>query len=281
MNTVKTAMLMGALVGVFMLFGQVLGGQSGMIIALVIAGGMNFFMYWFSDTIVLKRYGAEEIPEEEAPQLHRVVGRLAEKAGIPKPDVYRIPEAQPNAFATGRNPANAAIAVTDGIMDMLSEDELEGVLAHELSHVMNRDTLISTLAATMAGAISYLAFFARLGALFGIGGRNRDGNLLVLLVSAILAPIIAAVIQMAISRSREFKADKSGAEISGKPMALAGALKKLHQSAEARPMQNADKQTANLFIVNPLSMDSVSSWFSTHPSVEDRVDQLEKIARGL
>lgn len=278
MNTLKTTLLMTALFVIFVFFGQFLGGARGALFAFVLAGAMNFGMYWFSDRIVLAQYGAEEITEDEAPKLHRVVSRLSEKAGIPKPGVYFISDRNPNAFATGRNPENAAIAVTNGLMEMLDEDELEGVLAHELSHVMNRDTLISTIAATMASAIGYLAMVARWGAIFGMGGRDRDNNILGLLVMAIVAPLAATLIQLAISRSREFKADRSGAQLCGKPMSLARALQKLERGSQRHPMQHGTTETASLFIVNPFSLSSLQKWFSTHPPVEERVRELENIA---
>jgi len=280
-NTMKTTLLMAGLIGLFMVFGRILGGQTGMIVAFVFAAGMNFVMYWFSDSIVLSQYGAEETTSEDYPTLHRVVGRLAEKEGMPKPGIYIISSDNPNAFATGRSPSHAAVAVTTGLLQILNENELEGVLAHELSHVLNRDTLISTIAATFAGAIAMLASIARFGALFGLGGRGRDNNIFVILATAIIAPIAASLIQMAVSRSREFKADKSGARLSGKPMELASALRKLERASRSRPMQQATEQTAHLFIVNPISADQLKSLFSTHPSVEDRVERLEQIAKDI
>ena len=270
---------MAGLIGVFLVFGQILAGNGGMMIAFIFAVVMNFGMYWFSDKIVLKRYGAEEVPENEAPDLHRVVGRLAEKSGIPKPGIYYIDSDNPNAFATGRGPSNAAIAVTKGLVQMLEEDELEGVLSHELSHVINRDTLVSTIAATFAGAIAMLATMARWGAIFG--GRGRDNNIFVILAMSIIAPMAAGVIQMAVSRSREYKADESGARLCGKPMSLARALQKLERGSQARPMEQATQQTAHLFIVNPLSGEKFQNLFSTHPSVEDRVARLEELARDV
>ncbi|MFB6344581.1 MAG: zinc metalloprotease HtpX [bacterium] len=281
MNNFKTLMLLTGLTLFFIVCGQMLAGPGGMVVAFVLAVGMNFVMYWYGDKIVLKQYNAEEITEEKAPKLHKVVGRLAEKAGIPKPAVYLVPESTPNAFATGRNPKNASIGVTKGILELLNEDELEAVIAHELSHVYNRDTLINVVAASLAGAISMLATMARWGAIFGMGGRGRDNNIIVLLVMSIVAPLAAMIIQMAISRSREYKADRSGAELCGKPMQLASALKKMEQAAERKPMQSGSQETAHLFIVNPFSGGNFQSLFSTHPSVEDRVSELEKIAKGL
>lgn len=274
-------MLLTALTVFFIFVGRILGGTGGMVFAFVLAVAMNFGMYWFGDSIVLKQYNAEEISEDESPQLHRVVSRLAEKAGIPKPSIYLVPDDNPNAFATGRNPQNASIGVTKGILSLLNEEELEAVLAHELSHVQNRDTLINVIAASLAGAISMLATMARWGALFGIGGRGRDNNILVLLVMSIVAPLAAMIIQLAISRSREYKADRSGARLSGKPMQLASALRKMENAAERQPMQLGSQETAHLFIVNPFSSGGFQTLFSTHPSVDDRVNELEKIARDL
>jgi heat shock protein HtpX len=281
MNTLKTTLLLTGLTVLLMIVGTILGGRGGALIALTLSVVLNFGTYWFGHKIVLSQYDAEEITEDEAPTLHRVVARLAQKANIPKPDVYLIPEQNPNAFATGRNPSNAIIGVTKGLMELLDEDELEGVLAHELSHVVNRDTLISTIAASLAGAIAYLATMARFAAIFGIGGRDRNNNILVILVMSIVAPLAATVIQLAISRSREFKADRSGAELCGKPMSLARALQKLENASQKQPMQRGSQETAHLFIVNPLSMEGLKSLFSTHPDVEDRVEELKKMARGV
>lgn len=281
MNTIKTTMLLTGLTVLLMAFGMFFGGRGGALIALVFAGVMNFGMYWFGDKIVLKQYNAQEIPEKDAPRLHRVVSRLAEKAGIPKPDIYLIPDQNPNAFATGRNPSNAVIGVTQGLLDLMDEDELEGVLAHELSHVVNRDTLISTLAATLAGAIAMLASMARWAAIFGIGGRDQDNNIFAIIVMAIVAPIAATIIQMAISRSREFKADRSGGELCGKPMSLASALRKLETASERQPMKQGSPQTAHLFIVNPFTLEGLQSLFSSHPPVDERISELEKLARDV
>ncbi len=277
MNTLKTTLLLTGMTVLFMGGGLILGGRAGMLIALIIAGGLNFGMYWFSDKLVLARYGAEEISPEKAPQLHRVVSNLASKAGVPKPDVYLIPEDSPNAFATGRNPENAAVAVTRGLLNTVNEEELEGVLAHEMSHILNRDTLISVIAATLAGAISFLATMARWGALLGGFGGDRDNNIIVILVMSIVAPLAATIIQMAISRSREYKADRSATELTGRPRALASALKKLERAAKNRPPQRGSEQTAHLFIVNPFSLEGLSKLFSTHPSVEARVKELNKL----
>ncbi|MFP4687355.1 MAG: zinc metalloprotease HtpX [bacterium] len=277
MNSLKTTLLLTALTVMFMVFGHILAGQGGMLIALVFAAGLNFGLYWYSDKIVLARYGAREIGEQDAPSLHRVVNNLSEKANIPKPKVYRIPNNSPNAFATGRNPAHAAVAVTDGLLEIMDEEELEGVLAHEISHIINRDTLISVIAATLAGAIAFLATMARWGALLGGGSGGRRNNIFVVLIMSIVAPLAATVIQLAISRSREFKADQWAAKLTGRPLALASALKRLEHSVARRPMQSGSPQTAHLFIVNPFSAQKIASLFSTHPSVEDRVKALEKM----
>ena len=277
-NLMKTAMLMAAITALFMLLGRMLGGQTGMMIALIVALGMNFFSYWFSDTMVLKMYRAREVDETTAPQFVRMVRELADKAQLPMPRVYLIDEDAPNAFATGRNPQHAAVAATTGIMRVLSERELRGVMAHELSHVKNRDILISTVSATMAGAISMLANF---GMMFG--GRDsegRPGNPLVGLLVAILAPLAASLIQMAISRSREFEADRGGAEISGDPQALADALAKIDAYARGIPMQTAEAhpETAQMMIMNPLSGGGLRGLFSTHPATEERIGRLRAMA---
>jgi heat shock protein HtpX len=279
-NLMKTAMLMAAITALFMLLGQMLGGQTGMLLALAVALGMNFFSYWFSDKMVLKMYNAREVDETSAPQFVRMVRELADKAQIPMPRVYIIDEAAPNAFATGRNPEHAAVAATTGIIRVLSERELRGVMAHELAHVKHRDILISTVSATMAGAISMLANF---GMMFG--GRDSEGrpaNPLVGLLVAILAPMAAALIQMAISRAREFEADRGGAEISGDPQALASALQKIQRFAQGIPMEAAERhpETAQMMIMNPLSGGGLRGLFSTHPATEERVERLLAMARG-
>jgi heat shock protein HtpX len=241
---------------------------------------MNFISYWFSDKIVLKMYRAQEVSQEDAPQLYQMVQRLAQQAELPMPKLYIIPTSTPNAFATGRNPHHAAVAVTEGIMSILNEDELEGVLAHELGHVNNRDILISTIAATIAGAVSYMAYAARWAAIFSGGGDdNRGGNPLALLFVAILAPIAAFIIQSAISRTREFKADATGARICGKPMSLASALQKLQTMAMRRPMQ-ANPSTAHMFTVSPLTGGGITKLFSTHPPTEERIARLQAMAHG-
>jgi len=276
-NVFKTGLLLAALTAMLVLIGGAIGGQQGMVIAFVIALAMNFFSYWFSDKIVLAAYGAKPIDEAEAPRLYAIVHRLATRAGIPMPRVYMVPSETPNAFATGRSPQHAVVAVTEGIMRILDEEELEGVLAHELSHVKNRDVLISTIAATLAGAITYLAHMAQWAAMFG--GRSRDdeeggSNPIAMILLAILAPIAAMLVQMAVSRSREFQADATGARVAGKPWGLAKALEKLQIANEAVPMAAATPATAHLFIVNPLSGRSFATLFSTHPPLEERIARL-------
>jgi len=273
-------MLLTALTVLFIIIGQLVGGQRGMVIAFGFAIVMNIFSYWFSDKIVLKMYRAREVDESEAPQLVQQVRLLAQQSGLPMPRVYIIPSDAPNAFATGRNPSHSAVAVTQGILNLLSDDELSGVLAHELAHIKNRDILTQTIAATVAGAISMLAMMARWGAIFGgYGGRDRNGGggLIGLLVAAIVAPIAAMFIQMAISRSREYAADATGAKICGRPLSLASALKKLHAGLHRRPMP-ANNATAHMFIVSPLRGRSFANLFSTHPPVEERIARLEKLA---
>jgi heat shock protein HtpX len=270
MNAMKTAALMAALMVLFGLLGGAIGGNSGMVLAFSVAVAINFGSYWFSASIVLKMYKAREVSEEEAPELVQLIDVLRQKAGLPMPRVYVIPSDQPNAFATGRNPDHAAVAVTSGIVSLLSKDELEGVISHELAHIKHRDILTSSIAATVAAAITLLA---RFGLFFG-GNRDR-GNMINSLLMLILAPLAAMLIQMAISRSREFAADLEGALICGKPKALASALQRLQQSAERIPM-NANPSTAHMFIINPFSgaMTGIRNLFSTHPSTELRVERL-------
>lgn len=279
-NLMKTAVLMAAITALFMAIGAMIGGRAGMMLALVVALGMNFFSYWFSDTMVLKMYNAREVDETSAPQFYGMVRELAARAELPMPRVYLINEDAPNAFATGRNPQHAAVAATTGILRVLSERELRGVMAHELAHVKHRDILISTISATMAGAISMLANFAMI-----FGGRDEEGrpaNPLVGLLVAILAPIAAGLIQMAISRAREFEADRGGAEISGDPQALASALDKIHRYAQGIPLEAAERhpETAQMMIMNPLSGGGLKGLFSTHPSTEERIERLLAMARG-
>lgn len=275
-NQFKTALLLAALTAFIIMIGGMFGGRQGMVIAFILAGGMNFFSYWFSDRVVLSMYRAQEVNESQAPELHAMVSRLSRNAGLPMPRVYIIPQDTPNAFATGRNPEHAVVAVTEGLMKLMNKAEIEGVLAHELGHIKNRDILIGTIAATMAGAIMMLASMARWTAIFG-GGRGDDDNGgmggLGLIVMSLLAPIAAMVIQMAISRSREYLADTTGAAIAGRPEGLATALEKLGAYSQKRPMQ-ANPSTAHMFIVNPLSGRSFQRLFSTHPPIEERVARL-------
>ena len=277
-NTLKTTALLAALTVLFILIGGMVGGEQGMVVAFVFAGLMNFASYWWSDRIVLWMYGAQEVGEAEAPEFHALVRRLAQRAGLPMPRVYIMPTETPNAFATGRNPEHAAVAATEGILRILTQDELEGVMAHELGHVRNRDILISTLAATLAGAIMMLARMAQWAALFG-GGRNSDEDeggstgIVGMLILVIVAPLAAMLIQMAISRAREYLADATGARISRKPLALADALEKLERAATAVPL-DANPATAHMFIVNPLRGSSILHLFSTHPPIEERVARL-------
>jgi len=277
MNGFKTTVLMVFLSLMLVAIGGLLGGKSGMIFALIMAFGMNFISYWFSDKIVLRMYGAQEISEQEAPELHGMVRRLSTAAGLPMPKVYIINESQPNAFATGRNPEHGAVAVTAGILNMLTREELEGVLAHELAHIKHRDILVGTVAATIAAAISYVAQMAQWAMIFG-GRRDEEegSNPLVAIVMMIVGPIAAMLIQMAISRSREFGADEGGARIAGNPRYLASALKKLHTASRAIPMQ-ANPSTAHMFIVSPLTGGGLMKLFSTHPPLEERVARLESM----
>lgn len=280
MNILKTTFLMALLTVLLVLIGGAIGGKGGMATAFLLAGGMNFFSYWFSDKIVLRMYRAQQIEEQDNPRFYDMVRRLAERAALPMPKVYIVQDDSPNAFATGRNPAHAAVAATTGILRLLTDDELAGVMAHELGHVKNRDILISTLAATFAGAITYLAHMAQWGAMFG-GGRSDDdegGGMFGMLFMAILAPIAAMLVQMAISRSREFGADAAGAHISGNPLSLARALQKLEMGSQQIQL-NANAATAHMFIVNPLTGSGLMSLFSTHPPIPERVQRLEDISR--
>jgi len=278
-NWLKTSILMAGIVVLFGMVGAALGGAGGMLIALAFAGAMNVYAYWFSDKAVLRMYNAREIDAQSAPRFYSMIKELAANAGLPMPRVYIIDEAQPNAFATGRNPENAAVAATTGIMQILSERELRGVMAHELAHVKHRDTLISTISATIAGAISSIAQF---GMLFSGGHNDREGGVhpVVAILIMILAPIAAMLIQMAISRSREFEADRGGAEISGDPGALASALQKIHNYAHRVPMEIAEQhpETAQMMIINPLSAEGIKGLFSTHPQTEERVARLMAMA---
>jgi len=281
MNTLRTTFLMALLTVVLVLAGGAIGGRNGMGFALIMAAVMNLGSYWFSDKIVLAMYGAREVTEAEQPDLVGLVRQLTMQAGMPMPRVYLIDAPTPNAFATGRNPEHAAVAATTGILRILTREELMGVMAHELSHVRHRDILISSIAATMAGAITYLANMAQWAAIFG-GGRDRDdegGGMFGLLAMAIVAPLAAMLIQMAISRSREYEADRGGAELSRNPLYLAGALKKLQLANQQIPLQ-ANPASAHMFIVNPLTGGGLMSLFSTHPPLEERVRRLESMAYG-
>ncbi|CAM3340831.1 MULTISPECIES: zinc metalloprotease HtpX [Cupriavidus] len=278
-NWVKTFMLMAAITALFIVIGGMIGGRSGMMFALLIALGMNFFSYWFSDKMVLRMYNAQEVDAGSAPQFYGMVQDLAQRAGLPMPRVYLINEDAPNAFATGRNPEHAAVAATTGILRVLSERELRGVMAHELAHVRHRDILTSTIAATMAGAISALANMAMF-----FGGRDENGNRtnpIASIAVAILAPLAASLIQMAISRAREFEADRGGAEICGDPQALASALDKIHRYAQGIPFQAAEEHpaTAQMMIMNPLSGGGIANLFSTHPATEERIARLMQMAQ--
>lgn len=283
MNNIKTFILMLSLTLLLIWIGNIIGGNQGMIAALIFAGVMNFVSYWFSDKIVLAMYRAREIKQDENPELYSMVKDMTLFAGIPMPRLYFIDTPMANAFATGRDPEHAAVAITRGILEILDKQELLAVIAHELSHIKNRDILIQTVAATIAGAIFMLARMAQFAAIFA-GGSNRDrsdrGNGLGLLIIAILAPIAALIIQMAISRSREYQADKTGASISGKPLALANALKKLADSAGNRP-SNVNPTTAHMFIVNPLNAESLLTLFSTHPPLKERINRLEKLYQEM
>ena len=277
----KTTFLLGTLTGLLMIIGGLAGGRHGVEFALVVAVCMNFFSYWFSDKMVLAAYGARPIDASHSQELYSIVQELALQAHIPMPRLYLIDSDTPNAFATGRNPNHAAVAVTRGILRICSRDELKGVLAHELSHVLNRDILTSSIAATLAGAVMMLGSFVRWGAIFGLGTRDEDerGGILGLVVAGILAPIAASLIQLAISRTREYQADASGARLSHNPLYLANALRKLEAANERMPL-DAGPATAHLFIVNPLSAEGMSPLFSTHPPIEERIRRLEQMAAG-
>lgn len=282
-NVFKTTFLLSLLTILLVAMGGAVGGQGGMLVAFLLAAAMNFGSYWFSDKIVLKMYNAQEVSREEHPIFYGMIERLSARAGIPMPKVYIIPDDSPNAFATGRNPDHAAVAATEGILRILTPEELEGVMAHELAHVKNRDILISSIAATFAGAISMIGNMLQWGAMFGAGRSDDDdgggiGGMVGSLAMAIIAPIAAMMIQMAVSRSREYLADASGAEICGRPLALAGALRKLHTASQSIPMMEARPATAHMFIVNPLTGGGLMSLFSTHPPMEERIARLESLA---
>jgi heat shock protein HtpX len=282
MNQLKTVMLLGTLTALLIWFGQMLGGQQGMVLGLGMAIVMNVGSYWFSDKIVLRMYNAHPVDEAQAPELYAIVRNLAQAGQIPMPKVYVIPEEAPNAFATGRNPQHAAVAATEGLLRLLSRDEITAVLAHELGHVKNRDTLIMVVAATLGGAISMIANIAQWGMIFG-GGRSSDDDgphPAAMLVGIIVAPLAAALIQMAISRSREFLADEQGARLSGMPLALASALRKIEGYSRQAPMHHGTPATAHLFIINPFTAGAFARLFSTHPSTDERIARLEQMARG-
>jgi heat shock protein HtpX len=286
MNGFRTTILLALLTALVVWIGHMFGGPNGAVMALVFAGVMNFFSYWFSDKIVLKMYGGQEITANDDPELYGLVQDLATRAGLPMPRVYVIPEEAPNAFATGRNPEHAAVAVTQGIRRILNKRELAGVLGHELSHVKHRDILVSTIAATLAGAISYLAYMAQWGMIFGGGSRDREGggSIFSLLFMMIVAPMAAMLIQMAVSRSREYMADEGGAKVTGDPLALASALRKLHMGAQNIPLQVSDataNSTAHMFIVNPLTGKGLASLFSTHPAMDERIARLEAMSKDM
>ena len=275
-NQVRTTILLAVMTALILWIGQIMGGRQGMTIALLLAAGMNFFSYWYSDKIVLKMYRAQEVDRTQAPELYEIVQTLSGKAGLPMPKIFVVPSEAPNAFATGRNPEHAVVAVTQGLLKIMDRDEVSGVLAHELAHVKNRDILVGSIAATMAGAIMVLASMARWSAIFGWGGRSDDeggGGVIGLIAMSILAPLAAMIIQMAISRSREYLADSSGSRFAGSSEGLARALEKLGRFSKKLPM-HANPSTAHMFIVNPLSGKSLMSLFSTHPPLEERIARL-------
>jgi heat shock protein HtpX len=280
MNYMKTAILLAGLTALFMGVGFLIGGEGGMLIALLVAAGMNFFAYWGADKMVLSMHGAQQVDEASAPEYYGLVKELSQRAGLPMPKVYIMDNPQPNAFATGRNPENSAVAATTGLLNTLNRDEIAGVMAHELAHVKNRDTLTMTITATIAGAISMLANF---GMFFGGNRNNNPLGAIGTIAMVILAPLAAMVVQMAISRSREYEADRGGAEISGKPMALASALEKIAGMAHQIPNETAEASpaTAHLFIINPLSGERMDNLFSTHPATENRIAELSKISAAM
>ncbi|MGD0591781.1 MAG: zinc metalloprotease HtpX [Bacteroidota bacterium] len=280
-NSLKTILLMALMMGILLFIGDWMGGEQGLWMAFIFSLLMNFGMYWFSSKIVLMTYRAKEVTEADAPKLFSIVRRLAAQAQLPMPKVYIIPGDSPNAFATGRNPEHAVVAATEGILHLLSDDELEGVIAHELAHVKHRDILIATLVASMAGTITFVARMAMYASIFGGGSRDRENsNPFGQILLIILAPIAAMLIQFAVSRSREFAADEGGAQISQRPLSLANALRKLERGVEQIPMTNAGTATAHMFIVNPLFGGGLTKLFSTHPPIEERIARLEQIAMG-
>jgi heat shock protein HtpX len=276
-NWFKTTLLLGVMTALIVLVGRLIGGQQGMIFAFILAIGMNFFSYWFSDKIVLRMYRAREVTPQENPHLYGIVNQIAQRANLPMPRVYIIPEQSPNAFATGRNPEHAVVAATEGLLNLMNTDEITGVISHEMAHIKNRDILIGSIAATMAGAIMIIANMARWSAFLGGGSRDNDRGgtgAIGMLAMSILAPLAAMLIQMAISRSREYLADSTGASFAGQPAGLASALAKLGSYSKRIPMQNARENTAHMFIVNPLSGRTFASLFSTHPPLEERIARL-------
>jgi heat shock protein HtpX len=280
MNRIKVAMLLAALTALLLWIGESLGGRQGLVLAMLLAGGMNFASYWWSDRIVLRMHGAQEVSEREAPELHAMVRRLARRAGLPMPRVYLMADEAPNAFATGRDPAHGAVAVTRGLMRVLDRDELAGVIAHELAHIQHRDTLVMTVAAALAGAISMLANMAQWALLFGRSREDEEGGSpLTGLVGILVAPLAAMLIQAAISRAREFEADAGGAEISAEPMALARALRKIEEWSHELPLQAGTPASAHLFIINPFAGGGMFRWFSTHPPTEERIARLAALSR--
>jgi heat shock protein HtpX len=283
MNTLKTTILLASLTGLLVVLGNFIGGSHGALTALIFAGIMNFASFWFSDKIVLSMYRAKQVGPEDAQKLHKVVQRICDRNSLPMPKIYIIEDSSPNAFATGRSPKHASVAATTGILGILSEDELEGVMAHELAHVQNRDTLTSTIAATIAGAITWIAQMVQWGAMFG--GRSEDDDngplgMAGALLMAILAPIAAMLIQMAISRSREFAADEAGARMCGRPLSLANALAKLERGVAAHPIQGGSPSTAHLFIVNPFK-GGIANLFSTHPPMDQRIERLQQLSHQI
>ncbi len=278
LNQIKTILLLGILTGIMLVVGQLIGGAQGLTIALVIVVAMNFFSYFFSDKMVLLMYRAKLLKKSEAPEIFQIVDEVRKEAGIPMPKLYVVPTNTPNAFATGRNPKHAAVAVTAGIVSLLNKEELKGVLAHELSHIKNRDILIQTVAATIAGVISYLAMMFKWAAIFGGGDRDRSGSQVFgLLALAIITPLLAMILQLAISRAREYMADESGARLVKNPKALASALAKLNEGVKAKPMRFGSQATSSLFIVNPFSANGIFNLLSTHPPVEERIKRLNQL----
>ena len=276
-NSIKTFLLLGLLTALILWIGNLVGGRAGVVIALILAVAMNGYSYWYSDKMVLYSTGAQEVLPEHAPEIYGLVAGLARRAGLPVPRVYIVPEGAPNAFATGRDPEHAAVAFTEGILETLNREELEGVAAHELAHIGNRDILIGTVAATLAGAIMYIAQMAQFAVFFGAGRRDDEeggGGMLGILLAAIVAPVAAMLLQMAVSRSREYLADASAARIAGSPNGLTNALGRLEEAAHRRPLECASEATAHMYIVNPMSGEGLAGLFSTHPPMEERIRRL-------